>query len=354
MKQPVRFLQTADDVSIAWTQSGHGRPLVKASNWLTHLEYDRESPVWRHWIRFLDQHFRYLRYDERGCGMSAWDVGDLSYERWVEDLTAVIDAADIREPFVLLGISQGAATAIAYAARHPGRISHLVVYGGYSRGANRRGDEESERLYQAMEQLAILGWEKDNPAFRQLFTSRFIPEGTDEQIAWFNELCRHSTTATIGARLLAARADVDVTDQLDRVRVPTLVLHGNRDEVVPIEEGKLIARGIREAVFVQLESRNHVLLEHEPAWQQFQHAVLDFTGAAAAQQGDATPRKALSGREREVLALICAGQSNAHIADRLCLSEKTVRNHLSSLYRKLGVRSRAEAIVQVHHHGVPD
>jgi pimeloyl-ACP methyl ester carboxylesterase len=346
MEQPVRFLTTTDDVSLAWALSGRGRPLVKASNWLTHLRHDRQSPVWRHWIDFFDSNFRYLRYDERGCGMSDWVVGDLSFPRWIEDLTSVIEAANLDEPFVLVGMSQGAATAIVYAARHPRRVSHLILYGGYARGANKRGDTESERLYEAMEELASLGWDKDNPVFRQLFTSRFIPEGTEEQVGWFNDLCRRTTTASIGAQLLAARAEVDASHLLGQVSTPTLVLHADRDEVVPLDEGKYIARGIRDATFVELESRNHILLESEPAWQTFQDVVLEFAGVSRSSY--AVQQTLLSAREHEVLSLICGGHTNAQIAWELGLAEKTVRNHISSVYRKLGVRSRAEAIVLVH------
>lgn len=353
MKQRVRFLATGDDVTLAWARSGQGMPLVKASNWLTHLEYDRESPVWRHWNDFFEQHFLYIRYDERGCGMSDWEVGDLSFPRWLGDLESVVAAAELERPFVLLGISQGAATAIAYAAAHPERVSHLIIYGGYARGANRREDTDSERLYEAMEDLASLGWEKDNPVFRQVFTSRFIPNGNEEQIGWFNELCRRTTTATIGAALLAARADVDASHLLSRVRVPTLVIHADRDEVVPVEEGRLIARKIPGAEFVQLESRNHILLEHESGWAAFTGAVLEFAGLHDS-RADGPPLEAMSRREHEALSLICAGRNNAQIAAALYISEKTVRNHISSLYRKLGVRSRTEAMVRARERGLVD
>src|SRR5690606_5898156 len=324
-------------------------PLVKASNWLTHLEYDWESPVWRHWTRFFADHYRYLRYDERGNGMSDWEVGDLSFPRWIGDLESVVDAAGFTRPFALLGISQGAATAVAYAVRHPRRVSHLVLYGGYAVGAKKRGDSDMAHLYEIMQELARLGWGKDNPAFRQLFTSRFIPEGTEEQVGWFNDLCTRATRPDLGAALICARAEVDARDLLGEVRVPTLVLHARRDEVVPLSEGERLARGIPGAQFALLDSRNHILLEHEPAWQQFRQAVLEFTGqdepAATAGAGNVHD---LSRREREALALLCKGRSNAQIAWELGIAEKTVRNHVSHLYEKLGVHSRAEAIVLAH------
>ncbi|MDN5882642.1 MAG: alpha/beta fold hydrolase [Nitrosospira sp.] len=343
MHQQARFLTTADGLSLAWAQAGRGMPLVKASNWLTHLRYDWESPVWRHWTEFFAGHFRYIRYDERGCGMTDWEVGDLSFPRWVEDLESVVRSAHVEQPFILVGISQGAATAIAYAERYPQQVSHLVLYGGYARGAIKRGDADSKHLYEAMEELARQGWGKDNPVFRQVFTSRFIPDGTEEQIGWFNDLCRKATTAKIGAELLGVRAEINVADLLPRIRTPTLVLHARDDEVVPFAEGKLLASKIPGATFVELESRNHVLLEHEPAWAHFKESVLDFVGLGG---GYEKMHEVLSCRESEILTLLCRGCTNIQIACELGIAEKTVRNHLSRLYEKMGVRSRAEAIVQ--------
>jgi pimeloyl-ACP methyl ester carboxylesterase/DNA-binding CsgD family transcriptional regulator len=343
-RQRIRYLQTADGVRLAWAEAGDGPLLVKASNWLTHLEYDWESPVWRHWIRFFADHFRVVRFDERGCGMTDWNVGDLSYERWVEDLEAVARTAQGAEPMVLLGISQGAAVCIEYAVRHPERVSHLLLYGGYARGVARRDDPTAERVYAAIIELARLGWGTDNPAFRQVFTSRFIPGGTDDQIGWFNELCRKTTSPEIAAALLQARAQIDVVRLLPRVRTPTLVLHAREDNVTPLEEGRRLAAGIPGAQFVELDSRNHILLEGEPAWDRFREAVLDFVGLTAP-RGEDPAFAQLSAREREVLALVTEGLANAEIAERLVLSEKTVRNHVSNVFDKLGVWTRAQAIV---------
>jgi pimeloyl-ACP methyl ester carboxylesterase/DNA-binding CsgD family transcriptional regulator len=347
------MLTASDGVRLAWMAGGQGRPLVKASNWLTHLRYDIDSPVWRHWVRFLSGRFRYVRYDERGCGLSDWDVGpDLSLARWVEDLETVVEAAGLNQPFVLLGISQGAGTAVAYAARHPERVSHLILYGGYALGARLRGNAESAQLHELMEQLAELGWDKPNPAFRRVFTSRFIPEGTEEQIEWFNELCRTTTRAEIGARLIAARARMDARQFLPRVTTPTLVLHAAGDEVVPLSEGQRLAEHIAGAEFVLLPSRNHILLEQEPAWAQFREAVCDFIGRTASHVPGRSAVEHLSLRERQALALLCEGISNTQIAWELGISEKTVRNCLSRLYEKLGVHSRAAAIVQAQRLGI--
>jgi pimeloyl-ACP methyl ester carboxylesterase/DNA-binding CsgD family transcriptional regulator len=342
IRHTVRYVHASDGVRLAWAESGSGMPLVKAATWLTHLEYDLGSPVWQHWTAFLSAHFRYVRYDERGCGMSDWDVRDLSLDRRVEDLEAVVDAAGLSQPFTMLGMSHGAAVCIAYATRHPDRVARIVLCGGYARGALRRGDEEAARMYQAIADLSTL-WATDNPAFRQVFTSRFIPEGTDEQLRWFNELCQKTVSPALAGEILRARANTDVTSLLSRLQTPTLILHARNDVIAPLAEGRSLASEIPGAQFVELDSRNHVLLEHEPAWARFQEAVLEFTGQAPG--GPDPAFEALSPRERETLTLLAEGLSNAEIAERLGISEKTVRNHLSHLFDKLGVWSRAQAIV---------
>lgn len=349
--QRIRYVRTGDGVQIAWAEAGTGSVLIKAANWMTHLEYEWESPVWRHWIRFFTDHFRFVRHDERGCGMTDWNVGDLSFARWIEDLEAVVAAADPQEPFALLGISQGAATCVAYAARHPERVSKLVLYGGYARGTFRRSDPDDERMYRALIDLTRLGWGKDNPAFRQVFTSRFIPGATDEQMAWFTDLCRKTTSPEIAARLLESRAAIDVMALLGKVRTPTLILHSRDDNVIPIAEGHILAAGIPDAQFIELDSKNHILLETEPAWGRFCDEVLDFMGINTLPHGEDPAFAALSPREREVLVLITEGLGNAQIAERLSISEKTVRNHVSNLFDKLGVWTRAQAMVFAHDRG---
>lgn len=350
ISQRIRYVNTRDGVRLAWAEAGAkedgGGALVKAANWMTHLEYDWESPVWQHWMRFFSENFRFIRHDERGCGMTDWQVADLSIERWIEDLEIVIEAAAPQEPFALLGISQGASVCIAYAVKYPERVSHLILYGGYARGTFNCDDTDKARLYRAMIELARLGWGSDNPAFRQVFTSRFVPGASDEQLHWFNELCRKTTSPKMAARLLEARGNIDVLPLLSEVRTPTLVLHSRDDDVIPLINAHILAAGIPNAEFVELDSKNHILLEDEPAWKRFCEEVLEFIGIKSPARTAEDPAfAALTAREREILTLLAEGFANAQIAARLSISEKTVRNHVSNLFDKLGVWSRAQAIV---------
>ena len=343
--QRIRYVRASDGVQVAWAEAGSGPPLVKAANWLTHLEEEWRSPVWRHWMEFLSSRFRFVRYDERGCGMTDWNLGEPSLDRWVEDLETVVDAAGLAEPVTLLGISQGAAICVAYAVRHPARVSRLILYGGYARGWQHRGDPEGAREYNAIIELVRTSWGKENPAFRQIFTSRFIPGGTDEQLEWWNELCRKSTTPANAADLMTARSRVLATDLLPLVQAPTLVIHARDDQVCPVTEGRILAAGIPGAQFVELDSRNHVLLENEPAWERFKEVVLEFAGLEREAAGESRAFAALSPRERDILAAIAEGLSNAEIGERLAISGKTVRNHVSNVFDKIGVWTRAQAIV---------
>lgn len=363
MRQQIRYASTDDGVKLAWSAldnsgKGNSTPLVQVATWLTHLQYDLESPLWAHWIRFLSGHFRCIRYDERGCGMSDRDVDDLSSTHWLGDLETVVDAAGIDRPFVLLGMSQGATAAIEYAAKHPQRVSHLILYGGYALGVNRVDNPKLREMYRAVTEVVRLGWGKDNPAFRQLFTSRFVPDATQVQLDWFNDQCLRVTSAVNAGKLLAARGDVDVRDLLAQVRVPTLVLHGSGDQIAPLEQGRQLAARIPGARFVQLETRNHVLLENDPALREFQKAVLEFTGQSAATEATAhgmtdapTGLADLTAQEHKLCALLREGLGNKEIAFRLGIAEKTVRNHFSNLYRKLGVRSRVEALARLQQLG---
>jgi len=348
LRQTLRFCTSADGTRIALASIGDGPPLVRAAHWLSHVEYDLASPVWRPWLAELSRDHCYIRYDQRGCGLSDRDVGALSLEAWVSDLEAVVDSLGL-ERFPLFGMSQGGAVAIAYAARHPERVSHLVFSGAYARGSLRRSGGEVERLEaETLVNLIRIGWGRDHPAFRQVFPYRFIPRGTPEQLRWWGDLERISASAEVAARTLQAFQQVDVSALAQQVSVPTLVLHARGDVAVPFDEGRRLAALIPGARFVPLDSDNHVLLSSEPAWPVFLSEVRAFLAPSTEQRiGEAADEGALTPAEREVLHLIAEGLDNRAIAQRLSKSEKTVRNQVSSVFDKLGVRTRAEAIVHV-------
>jgi pimeloyl-ACP methyl ester carboxylesterase len=226
-------------------------------------------------FRGLARNHQLIRYDERGNGLSDWDVEDISFEAFVSDLETVVNAAGI-ERFALFGISQGCAISIAYAVRHPERVSRLVLYGGYARGWNRRGAQAELETRKALQTLMRQGWGQENPAFRQIFTSRLIPGGTLEQMQWFNDLQRITTSPENAVRIDQATGDLDVTELLPQVTVPTLVLHCRNDAVCPFIEGRRMAAGIPGARFVALEGSNHLILEDEPAWPRFLQEVESF------------------------------------------------------------------------------
>jgi pimeloyl-ACP methyl ester carboxylesterase len=269
LPQEIRFCTAPDGVQLAYSMIGQGPLLVKTGNWMTHLEFDLESPIWRHLYRQLAEDHTLLRYDTRGNGLSDRIVDDLSFDAFVSDLEAVVDTTGITR-FALLGISQGCAVAIAYVVRHPERVSHLILYGGYTLGRNKRPRTAAQKEEgDAMVTLMRVGWGKENPAFRQLFTSLFIPGGTKEQADWFNELQRITVSPDVAARIYETNGDIDVTALLPRVSVPTLVLHAREDNVIPFEAGRRMAAGIPGAQFVTLQGCNHLFLENEPAFGQF-------------------------------------------------------------------------------------
>jgi len=338
--QVIRFCRAPDGATLAYATHGRGPPLVRAATWLTHLEYDWQSPVWRHWLEGLGRRHTVIRYDERGCGLSDRELGELSLEQQLGDLEAVVDSAGV-ERFALLGVSGGGFASVAYAARHPERVSHLVLYGASARGRRRRDDADAADRAELLLRIIRLAWDDPTPLFRQVFTSMFLPDGTPQQLAWFDELQQASTTGEIAAALRRAREALDVTGMAEQVRVPTLVLHARDDEAVPFAEGRLLATLIPGARFVPLESRNHILLEREPAWRDFIDALNGFLGVPDPEPAPSEPVADLSAREREVLELVAAGLSNEEIAGRLYLSVRTVERHLSNVYAKLRISGKA-------------
>ena len=275
LEQEIRFCAARDGTQIAYATVGQGPPLVKAPNWLNHLEYDWQSPIWRHLLLALARDHTLIRFDQRGNGLSDWDVADISHDAFVSDLETVVETAGL-DRFALLGISQGCGISIQYAVQNPGRVSRLILYGGYTRGRVKRGSAAQVQQAEAEQTLMRQGWGHQNPAFRQFFTSTFVPDGTPEQMAWFNELQRLTTSPEIAARISAVNNNVDITEYLPQVSVPTLVLHCRDDAVVPFEEGRRLAAMIPGARFVALEGRNHLILEDKPAWPLFIDEVRAF------------------------------------------------------------------------------
>jgi class 3 adenylate cyclase/pimeloyl-ACP methyl ester carboxylesterase len=275
--QTIKYCRAPDGVRLAYATSGAGPFLVKSGNWMNHLEYDWESPIWRHVFRGLSRGHTLVRYDARGNGMSDWDVDALSLDAWVTDLETVVDAVGV-ERFPLLGISQGGAVGVAYAVRHPERVSHLILYGAFALGGKKRAPAEKE-MREAMITLMRLGWGADNPSFRQMFTARFIPGGTHEQADYFNELQLKTTSPECAARYFDVVSDFDISDLLSEVKAPTLVMHVRDDLIVPFEFGRQLAAGIPHARFIALPGRNHLFLEHEPASGRFFEEISLFLRA---------------------------------------------------------------------------
>lgn len=347
--QAFRFARLGSGARIAWTDSGPAAAptLVRVAHWLTNVEYDLRSPIWAPWVQRLSRSFRLVRYDERGCGLSGTDARPYGLEPWLEELEAVVDAAveTSREPRVaLLAVSGAAPVAIAYAVRHPHRVSHLVVLGGFLHGALHRCSAPEERGYlEAQWKLVQFGWGRDDPAVREFFSSRFVPDATPEVRAGLNEQQRRSCDGPLAAQIMRARAEVDVRALAPRVAAPTLVLHCEGDRAVPVTLGHEIAGVIPGARFESLPSANHVPLGHEPAFARFCEAVASFVTGAGAGSND---RLRLTPRERELARLVAQGLDNAQIAAHLGVADKTVRNGLSVLYAKLGVDSRARAVAR--------
>ena len=275
-RQEIRYCRAPDGVRLAYAISGSGPPLVKAGNWLNHLEYDWQSPVWHHFLAGLSKGRTLIRYDARGNGLSDWDVAELSLDAWVSDLETVVDAAKLKR-FPLFGISQGCAISIAYAVRHPERLSHLILLGGFAVGANKRSVQDKAKR-QALATLMRLEWGANSPTIRQLFANALMPDATKEQADTFNELQRRTTSPECAARYFETTAEFDVTSLLPEVTTPTLVMHARGDAQIPLEVGRQMAAGIPGAKFVVLQGNNHILLEQDQATQRFFEELNLFLG----------------------------------------------------------------------------
>jgi pimeloyl-ACP methyl ester carboxylesterase/DNA-binding CsgD family transcriptional regulator len=345
LNQSIGFCQSADGCRIAVASCGNGPVILRAAHWLSHVDYDLESPVWRPWLQALSARNRFVRYDPRGCGLSDRHVADLSIEAWHADLDAV--AASIPEPqFVLLGLSQGGALAISYALRHPERVSYLVLLNAYGQGGRARAQTDAERLEaETLVNFVRIGWGRENPAFCRFFTNLFIPDGTPEQHRWWGDLERITATPEVAAQLLSNMQGIDILDLAARLRVATLIAHCRGDTRVPFNEGCKLAAAIPGARFVTLDSKNHVLLPDEPAWGVFQTELASFLGQDQPVMRQALRGAGLTPAEAAILELVAEGLDNRAIAERLGKSVKTIRNQLSVIFSKLDVHSRSQAIV---------
>jgi pimeloyl-ACP methyl ester carboxylesterase/DNA-binding CsgD family transcriptional regulator len=340
--QQIRFCTSRDGTRLAYATCGKGPPLLWIGHWIRHIKFDWESPVWRPWLMLLTRRHQVIRYDWRGCGLSDREGVTFSLGKHIEDLEAVVEAARL-DRFILFASAAGAMVSMAFCVQHSSKVSHLLLYGSQTRGPVARGlaydrATETHTNFRMIE----LGWDDNRPAYGQFFTTLHMPDASAERLRSYNELLRLTASPATTISLLRAFFEADVLEFVPKVRCPTLVMHARQDAIIPFEEGRLVASLIPGAHFVPLESRNHILQEDEPAWQQFVEALQDFlppAGSAALSLDE------LTAREREVLEVIAQGLDNAGIAARLKISEKTARNHVSLIFSKLGVNSRAEVIV---------
>jgi pimeloyl-ACP methyl ester carboxylesterase/DNA-binding CsgD family transcriptional regulator len=345
-QQQVRFCRAADGVRIAYAVHGQGPALLISTCWLSHLQFDWESPVWRHFLTDLGEFATVVRFDERGHGLSDWDVTDHSLEARIGDLEAVADAAGL-DRFALMAMAQGGPVAITYAARHVERVSQLLFYGSYSSAAQGLTSDDLE-LEDTFGQLIKLGWARPDSTFRRVFTSLMIPDASEEQMRWLDDLQRVAVSASTAYLARQQRFAADADHLLPGLDVPTLILHSVGDRMNPFSYGRHLASSIANARLVPLESQNHIVLENETAWPVFIDEVRRFLGAADSDEGDGSHEQpveqVLSPRELEVLRLVATGQDNDEIAADLHLSTRTVERHLQNIYAKLGLQGRSARV----------
>ena len=355
MHQDIRFCTTADGVRLAYAMSGEGSPLVMSATWLTHLEHQWRSLAWRPWLDAFTREHKVLRYDSRGCGLSDRKVGDLSFENWVRDFECVIETAALPR-FSLVATCQGGPIAIEYAARHPERVSRLVLYGTYALGRLRWSELPNEvEKARVLLDLTRLGWAQENHAFQQVWASHFQPGGTLDHLRSWCDQQRKATSGDTAVRLLQIGWNVDVRSAARKIKCPVLIMHPERDAVVPIEQGRLLASLIPDSRFVQLDSENHMPLADEPAWPRLLAELRSFLAepdGARPTDPKRLPLDELTPRERAVLEGIAEGLDNSQIAASLRLSEKTVRNHITRVFDKICVEHRYQAIVLAREAGL--
>ena len=340
--QQIRFCRAADGVRIAYAVHGTGPPLLISTCWLSHLQHDWESPVWRHFLSDLGEFATVIRFDERGHGLSDWDVTDFSLEARLGDLAAVADDAGF-PTFALMAMAQGGPVAITYAHRYPGRVTRLVFYDSYADPLHGMTDDDIE-LEDAFEHIIKAGWGRPESTFRRVFSTQMIPDATEEQLGWLDELLRVSVSPRTAVLARQQRKGADASALMPQLTAPTLVLHSLRDRMNSFAHARHLSTGIPGARLVPLDSGNHILLADEPAWPQFVTAVRDFLAddRESAQAPARVPlAQVLSGREMQVLGLAAQGRDNDEIARRLTLSVRTVERHLQNIYAKLEVQGKS-------------
>jgi pimeloyl-ACP methyl ester carboxylesterase/DNA-binding CsgD family transcriptional regulator len=346
MASAIRFCSAPDGAKLAYARDGAGPPLVRTAFYLNHLEYDWECPVWKPYLQLLSRRHTLIRHDLRGFGLSDREPAEMSLDAWVGDLEAVVDHAGL-ERFPLFAVCQGGPMAIEYAARHPERVSHIVLFGSFARGVLKRNPSAAElEELKVMRRLVELGWGRDNEAFQQVWSALFQPKSSAERLRSLAQLQSRSSTSEMVIKLLRTVATLDVTESAKRVQCPTLVLHPKRSRAAPFEEGRLLASLIPNARLVPLDSENHVLTEEEPAWSVFVAELERFLPHGPAQF------PGLSARETQILERIAQGLDNAQIAAHLGLAEKTVKNHITRIFVKIGVENRPQAIVKARSAGL--
>jgi len=354
MNQRIRFCTSRDSTRIAFATAGEGPPLVRVNNWFTHLELDWGSPVWRHWNEALVAGRTLVRYDPRASGLSDRDVSDFSFDAMVSDLEAVVDALDLPR-FALLGLCQGGVVAVAYAARHPDRVSRLALYDSYLHGAFvADAGERLAQQAQTFSKMIEIGWGRKVGAFRELFASLLMPEAIDARhLKSIDDMQRRSASPEAACQLWNSFHAFDVRAEAPKVRAPALVFHVRGDAMVPFEAGRRLAAAIPNAHFLPLEGKNHILRPDEPAWPVFTSALNEFlAGDEPVDKPASAAFGELTAREMQILDSIARGLSNSEIAAVLGIVEKTVRNHVTSVFAKLGTPHRAQAIVLARRAGL--
>lgn len=342
LRHQVRYCTAPDGVRIAYAVAGSGPPLVKAATHLDNVALDPTLPGFRHWMELFASRNTLIWYDLRGIGLSDRNPPSTGLDDWVGDLDAVVNDLGL-DRFGLLGISMSGAIAIAYAARHPERVSHLILHASHTRAPNRhitdRGRAKMEAYFQLIEQF----WDAPEPKARSFFADS-IEFAPPEMKDAHDECRRATTTVEMHLRILRLMADVDVTELLPQVCAPTLVLHPRGDQQAPVKSSQIAAASIPNARLVLLDARNHMVQEDEPGWPQLVEEVRDFLGVDAppGAQPDADGAGVLTAREREVIALVVAGKTNAEIAKALSVSVSTAQTHVHNMLEKVGVKRRSE------------